>query len=227
MKLFGIDTTTKFLSIGVLDGSKIYEYNLELGRSLSSLLAESIKRILDTLGWQASDVDYFACGLGPGSFTGTRIGLAAIKGLGFSADRPIVGISSLDIIAQNVNFSHNQTHAYAAVIIDAKRNLVYGSIYKNKAAKGDRVTPYTLKPLDEFLKQIKPDTVILGDALALYKEKILKVIRGARILEKDYWYPTGRSIVSLALEKIKKHKINNAFNIKPIYLYPKECQIKK
>lgn len=100
MKILGIDTTTKFLSLGICDnanpvrntayvdkhnkisnGAKIYEYNLEVGRRLSSLLAPTLKRVLDTLGWRIDDIDYFACGLGPGSFTGVRVGLATIKGL--------------------------------------------------------------------------------------------------------------------------------------------------
>ena len=67
----------------------------------------------------------------------------------------------------------------------------------------------------------------MGDALDLYKDKILKNVSGAVILDKDYWYPDGHSIISLALEKIKNRMFNTSFDISPIYLYPKECQIKK
>ena len=69
MRILGIDTATKFLSLGVYNNGKIYEYNLELGTGLSLWLVATIKRVLDVLGWQASSIDYFACGLGPGSFT--------------------------------------------------------------------------------------------------------------------------------------------------------------
>jgi tRNA threonylcarbamoyladenosine biosynthesis protein TsaB len=226
MKILGIDTSTKFLSIGILDNAKIYEYNLELGRRHSSLLAVSIKRVLDALSWSPGDIDYFACGLGPGSFTGVRIGLAAIKGLGFALKKPLLGVSTLDIIAQNARLA-DKTEASVVVALDAKRNLIYCSVYKNKGDALQRVAPYALVTLDEFFKKIKPHSIVLGDALALYKDQILKNIRGVRILEKDYWYPCGRNIVSLALEKIKKKKIDNVFDIKPIYLYPKECQIRK
>jgi len=226
MKILGIDTSTKFLSIGILDNAKIYEYNLELGRKHSSLLAVSIKRVLDALGWRGSDVDYFACGLGPGSFTGVRIGLSAIKGLGWALKKPLVGISTLDILAQNARLA-DKRHVSVVPALDAKRSFIYCSVYKNKEGPLERTMPYALVTLDEFFKKIKPNSIVLGDALTLYKDQILKNIRGTRILEKDYWYPVGRSIVSLALEKIKKNKIDNVFSIKPIYLYPKECQIKK
>lgn len=226
MKILGIDTSTKFLSIGILDNTKIYEYNLELDRRHSSLLAVSIKRVLDALGWSPGDIDYFACGLGPGSFTGVRIGLSAIKGLGFALKKPLVGISSLDILARNARLA-DKTQASVVVALDAKRNLIYSSVYKYKGDTLERAAPYALVTLDEFFKKIKPSSIILGDALALYKDQILKNTRGARILEKDYWYPAGRNIVNLALERIKNKKIDDVFDIKPIYLYPKECQIKR
>src|SRR3990167_8720388 len=101
MKILGIDTSTKFLSLGISEDDKIYEYNLELGRQMSDLLSPTIKKVLDALGWRINDIDYFACGLGPGSFTGMRVGIATVKGLAFSLNKPVVGISTLDILARN------------------------------------------------------------------------------------------------------------------------------
>lgn len=227
MKILGIDTSTKFLSIGILDEAKIYEYNIELGRKHSSLLAVSLKRILDSLGWKAADIDYFACGLGPGSFTGTRIGLAAIKGLGFAAGKPVIGVSSLDIIARNAKSCLDKNYSYVVAAVDARRNLVYAGIYKNKSGNLKLALPYMLVSFDALSKKIRPNSVILGDAILLYKDKILKGVSAGRILEQDYWYPAGRSIIAIALEKIKNRKASDAFKIKPLYLYPKECQIKK
>jgi tRNA threonylcarbamoyladenosine biosynthesis protein TsaB len=227
MRILGIDTSTKFLSIGVLDNSSIYEYNLELDRRHSSLLAPSIQRVLDALGWKASCVDYFACGLGPGSFTGVRIGLSAIKGLGFALKKPLIGIPTLDILARNVKLTDNRSYAFVVPVLDAKRGLVYCSVYRNKEGSLKRVAPYTLATLDELYKKIKPNSILLGDALSLYKEQILKNTKRTALLDKDYWYPCGRHIVILAQERIRENKIDNLFKIKPIYLYPKECQIKK
>lgn len=221
MKILGIDTSTKFLCLGIYDSNKIYEYTLEVGRGLSSLLALTIKRILDSLGWQAEDIDYFACGLGPGSFTGLRTGAATIKGMGFAVNKPIIGISSLDILARNAGNAEGPV----IPVIDAKRNLIYCSIYKNKGFT--RIKPYMLLNEEKLFKSIKMSSSFLGDAIGLYKEKILANTKGAIILEKDLWYPKPRNIIKIALERIKAKKLNNAFSIKPIYLYPKECQIKQ
>ena len=225
MKILGIDTTTRFLCLGIYNDNKVYEYNLDLGRRLSSFVTPTIKRVLDALGWQIKDIDYFACGLGPGSFTGMRVGIATIKGLAFSLNKPVVGISTLDILARNAGI----TGAYVIPIVDARRNLIYCSIYRNKFGKLTRIKPYMLLTIDEFLEKtkLKDNAVILGDAISLYKQKILMHMKNVTVLDKDYWYPGGRNIINLAIERINSEKVNSASWIKPVYLYPKECQIRK
>ncbi len=222
MRLLGIDTSTKFLCLGAYDGSGVFEYNMEVGRQLSSLLVVTIERLLDVLGWQAKDIDFFACGLGPGSFTGMRTGISAIKGFSFALKKPVIGISTLDILAQGVGSSQKPI----ITMIDAKRELIYCGIYKNTDGRLRRVRPYMLLGLKELLKLASPGSVILGDALNLYKQDIIKNIKGARILDKDYWFPRPHSMIELALGRIKEKRYDNAFNLKPIYLYPKECQIR-
>ena len=224
MKILGIDTATRFLCLGIYNDNKIYEYRLELGRRLSALITPTIKRVLDALGWQINDIDYFACGLGPGSFTGMRIGIATVKGLAFSLNKPVVGISTLDILARNAGI----TGAYVIPVVDARRNLIYCSIYRNKLGQSARIKPYMLLTIDEFFKktEIKGNAVILGDAINLYKQKILMHMNNVTVLDKDYWYPSGCNIINLARERINSKKVDSASRIKPVYLYPKECQIK-
>ena len=158
MKILGIDTTTKMLCVGVYDDGKACEYNVELGRKHSALVVTTVKRVLDALRWQAKDLDYFVCGAGPGSFTGVRIGAAAIKGLAWSLKKPIVSVSSLDILAGNAPCEGTIVPA-----IDAKRGLIYSSIYENRNGKLKRLAPYMLLPAEEFLKKIKPGSVISTD----------------------------------------------------------------
>lgn len=222
MKILGIDTVTKFLCIGIYDGTKAYEYNLEVGTRLSSLLGITIKRIFGALNWKIDDIDYFACGIGPGSFTGIRIGMATIKGLAWSLKKPILSIPSLDILAKNAGL----TDRYIIPMVDAKRNLIYCSIYKIKNNTLKRISPYMLLSEKDFFKKIRHNAVIFGDAVSLYKEKIQSLVTAATILDTDCWYPKGHNIIELARGLIKSKKFNDAFNIKPIYLYPKECQIK-
>ena len=149
MKILALDTTTKFLCLGLYDNGKVYEYNLKAGTLLSSLLGITLKRVLDALGWKVSDIDYFACGLGPGSFTGIRVGMSAIKGLAFSVNKPVVGVPTLDILAANAA----KRKGYISPVVDAKRKLIYTATYKQDRGKLKRVSAYRLLGIDEFLKK--------------------------------------------------------------------------
>ncbi|MCM8800612.1 MAG: tRNA (adenosine(37)-N6)-threonylcarbamoyltransferase complex dimerization subunit type 1 TsaB [Candidatus Omnitrophica bacterium] len=223
MKILGIDTSSNFLCVGIAEDDKICEYNLELAKQNSNILIPTIKRILEVLGWDISEIDYLACGLGPGSFTGIRVGLSTIKGMAWALNKPIIGISSLEILARNVKIDSG----FIMPIIDAKRNLVYTTIYKIKNTCIRRISPYMLLDEESLLKKIKKNTILLGDGLNLYnRRKLFSSAKGIIILDKDYWYLKGFSIILSAKDKIDKGELSNPFDIKPIYLYPKECQIK-
>lgn len=223
MKILAIDTTTKIMCIGLFDGEKIYEYSMKLGPLQSDLLVPAIKRLVDALKWRMQEIDYFACGLGPGSFTGIRVGLSAIKGFAWSLNKPVAGISTLELMARNAA----EFPGMIMPAVDAKRNLVYCAVFTFTRGKVKRLMPDQLIGKEEFIKKIKPNSVIFGDALDLYKQDILRRAKNPLLLEQDYWYPQGHNLVYAALEMIKAKKTKNAFNIKPIYLYPDECQIRK
>lgn len=225
MRILGIDTTTRFLSLGIYDRGRICEYNVDLERRHSKLLVVVIKRALAGIGLDIRDIGYFACGIGPGSFTGIRVGVAAMKGFSFALHKPLIGISTLDILARNANLQAGQKTVIPS--IDAKRGLIYCSAYKSKNGVLKKVMPYMLLTEDEFIAKVPAGSVILGDAIALYKEKITRKIKGAVILEKDYWFPQGRKVIELALERIRDVQFDDPLDLKPVYLYPKECQIRK
>ncbi|KPK97297.1 MAG: hypothetical protein AMJ95_09785 [Omnitrophica WOR_2 bacterium SM23_72] len=222
MNLLAIDTSTKYLCLGMSQGARVFSYNLEVEKKLSALLTVTIQRALEAAGLKLEDVDYFACGLGPGSFTGLRTGVAAIKGLSWALKKDVLGIPSLDIIARNAG----TTDRPIAVIVDAKRNLLYCGFFKNEDGCLKRIKPYMLLSQEEFFKKVSAGSFILGDGVGLYQEALIRHVRGATLLDKDAWYPKPHHLVALALERFKDKKLNNTFDIKPIYLYPKECQIR-
>ncbi|MDD5120604.1 MAG: tRNA (adenosine(37)-N6)-threonylcarbamoyltransferase complex dimerization subunit type 1 TsaB [Candidatus Omnitrophica bacterium] len=222
MKILAIDTSTKNLCLGLYAEGKIYEYSLGLGRSLSSLLVPTIQRVADAAGLEISDIDLFGCGLGPGSFTGLRIGLATIKGLSIVRNKPVIGVSSLDILAKNAELKGRPIVA----AVDARRGLIYCSCYKYEKDILKRKSQYFLLNLEEFIKKFRIKPVILGDAAALYRDKMLASIKGATVLDKDYWQLRTHNLMAIMLQKAKVKQFSSALNVKPIYLYPKECQIR-
>lgn len=218
MKILAIDTSSKFLSIALGDGKDtIKEENYLLDRRHSSLLIPKIKEMLDGSGLSINKINTFVCGLGPGSFTGLRIGVSAVKGLGLALKKPCIGIASIDAIALNAD------SGMIVPIIDAKRENVYSAIYEKKNGRIIRKTDYLLIKVDKLLKKVKKDAIFLGDGISIYKDKIGRGI----FLEEKYWYPKAGNLIKLALPKIKRTKKCDLAKLEPIYLYPKDCQVKK
>jgi len=222
MKILAIDTTTEFLSLGIYDNGKVCEYNLKTGHGLSQLLAPTVKRVSCAMNLKLADIDYFAAGCGPGSFTGIRLGLSFIKGLGFSLNKPLIAEVTLDIMAMNCPLTDRKIVAS----IDAKRGLVYTCIYKYKNGKLIKLTPYLLITKDQFLEKIDAYSVILGDFLNICRDDIVRKTGKAVFLDKDLWYPKAHNIITLALERLGNKKLLKGLKFKPVYLYPKECQIR-
>ena len=225
MKILGLDTSTKFLCIGVFDGLKIYEYRLNLGIGHDVFLIEHIRRVLMALRIKLKDLDYLAVGIGPGSFTGLRIGLSTIKGLGLVINKKIIGISTLDIIAYNA--LESDRGLYICPILDARRGFLYTTLYKKDNLSLKRLFPYRLLRIKDLVKMTPKGTVFLGDGLNLYKQTIMLKVKNSVILDEEFFLPKATNIIRLALEYIKENRFIELNKLKPIYLYPKECQIQK
>ncbi|MBN2830836.1 MAG: tRNA (adenosine(37)-N6)-threonylcarbamoyltransferase complex dimerization subunit type 1 TsaB [Candidatus Omnitrophica bacterium] len=223
MRILAIDTTTNFLTLGVYSKGKVFEYNLKTGHKLSQLLAPAIKSVLCALSLKLSDMDYFAAGCGPGSFTGIRLGLSMIKGFSLALNKPAIGESTLDILAMNSPVTSRKI----IPAIDAKRGLVYSCTYKYNNGRLKKITPYALIPKDEFIKKINSPSIIFGDALDIYRDDIVRKTLHASFLDKDAWYPKAHNLITLVFERAGKDKKAASFKLNPVYLYPKECQIKK
>ena len=128
----------------------------------------------------------------------------------------------MDILAKNAPHEN----ALIVTALDARRGLIYCSSYKNERGALKRKSEYALLSLEEFIKKFKKGPVILGDAVSVYGDKFLSAIKGARLLDKDYWFPETHNLMTLALEKARTGRSSSVLTVKPIYLYPKECQIK-
>jgi len=145
-----------------------------------------------------------------------------MKGLAWALKKPLVGIPTLDILAMNAP----RGTGFCMPIVDAKRGLLYSSLYRLTAQGIKRVMPYMLLSETEIIKKVKPRTVFLGDGITLHAEAVSCALRGARILDKDYWFPQGKNIIELAMQKIKEGEGADPFKVLPLYLYPKECQVR-
>jgi len=129
MKLLAIDTATEACSVAIwLDGQIIETYEVA-GREHSARLPLMVPSLLSKAGLVFSQLDGLVCGVGPGSFAGVRIGVSYVKGLALGLDLPVVGVTSLAMLAQRVIAKAPSYTVMAA--IDARMNEVYFGVYKS------------------------------------------------------------------------------------------------
>ena len=231
MKILAVDTSTKHLSLAVTEGDRILStHNVRPKKDLSLTITFDIEHALRKANLVLHDLDGFAIGLGPGSFTSLRVGLSMMKAFIMVTGKPVVGISSLDVIAMNIT-AHQPTQI--CVINDARRNLLYSAIYEKKDTGLTRKSEYLLKPVDEILVLLKDEVVFVGDGIQLYKDHILTKAQewGNRYtprFETDkHWLPYAKELARLGYQRFLRGETDKVDTLSPLYLYPEDCQVHK
>jgi tRNA threonylcarbamoyl adenosine modification protein YeaZ len=220
--VLGIDTSTYALSIGLVEGDKvIFDYYVNTDRYQAERVQEIINQIMDELHINLKDISGFACSSGPGSFTGLRVGLAALKGLSVSLKRPLVGVNTLDALAYSMHFSR-----YKIIpMIDAKRGEIYTSIYEGNPPLQKK--DYIAVNPEEFLKTLQGDCVFLGNGVRIYLQTIKRILgESAHFVKPNIDSPKGSCIAFLGSKKIEGG-IDEIETIEPLYIHSPRIGRKK
>ena len=221
MKFLSVDTSTRYSVVALSDEEGlIYGSRRLFEKGRSDGLIVLITRCLQKAKTKIEKIDYFGIGVGPGSFTGLRIGLSTVKAFSFALHKPCLVFSSLDAIAFNEAAVNKKK---LCVIVDAKRSNVYCRFYKMDTQK--RTSPDLLLSLAALEKRIEADTAICGDGLPLYKREIQKRPDVQSIPEK-FWYPTPASLSRLTQEAYETNKSVDCFKLSAVYLYERDCQVR-
>ena len=224
MKVLSVDTSSLVATCAVVDEEKVLgEYTLNQDMTHSERLIPMIKVVMDSLGLEPKDIDLFAAASGPGSFTGLRIGLATIKGLAHVADKPVLGISTLEALAFNIPWGE-----VVIPIMDARRDRVFTGIYSWENGELVDVLKPTILEIDELLDFIDAnyeEVMFNGDGTNVFKERIVN-----RLGEKALFAPISSnmakasSVGELALLKWKEGNKDNYFELVPDYLRESQAQ---
>ena len=186
-------------------------------------LPDAVKRVLTAAQTDLEHVDAIAVDLGPGSFTGLRIGLAFVKALAFSAKKVVVGVPSLDVLAANAPFSPG----LIAPLLDAKQKNVYAALYQMDAGRPVKRSDYFLGPIDQWLPRVTSATLFLGDGCALYRDRIIEQLGdNARFAPTDLWLPRAAALARLARARLAEGNQEDPSRLVPLYLYPLDCSVR-
>ncbi|HZU69363.1 MAG TPA: tRNA (adenosine(37)-N6)-threonylcarbamoyltransferase complex dimerization subunit type 1 TsaB [Ktedonobacteraceae bacterium] len=166
MLLLALDTSTRQASVALCSEDTLFgEYTWQVGNNHSVELLERIQRLLAECGNTMQDIDGVAVATGPGSFNGLRVAVASAKALAFALQRPLVGVSTLDIIAAQ----QQQWHGPICSILDAGRSEVYAACYLFDAMDQDGEIIYQMRRLSDYLLLTPQDlSAYLKDQLSAW-----------------------------------------------------------
>ncbi len=234
MKILALDTSSKYISAAIADGAGgkiIASVHKEADQMQCERLLPEIDKLLKKVKLKIDDINVIIFSKGPGLLTSLRIGAAAVKGLAFTRKIRIVGVPTLDVISAGCSpagdASQPQFSSLIVPIVDARRGNVYCSIYSRKWGKLSRKMKYSVIPVAELLKHIKGDTIFTGDGLAAYAQYIRDNFKyKAEFAPEKYWYPRAEVVLELGLGLIKKKKFEDTDKFTPLYVYPKDVQVR-
>jgi len=224
-----IDTATQQLGVAVVDSDPaglhqlLSSYIVVGGNPHSVELPNAVARVLQTAKTSLDALEGIVVDIGPGSFTGLRIGLAFVKAVAFASKKPVVGIPSLDVLAAQASLSGSTA---VCPILDAKRQNIYGALYAVADGFPAKRSDYLLGPIEELLKLVDGEAVFLGDGCAMYRDRIVAKVPTARFTAPELWLPNPMTLARLGIRRFAQGQQDDPASLVPLYLYAQTCQVR-
>jgi len=213
MRILAIETATPVASVALLERDRLVREVIEsVPRRHLEWLAPSIARLLGELGWQPADVEAVAVSIGPGSFTGLRIGVATAAAWARARDVPIVAASTLETVAEGVD-----AHGLICPVLDARRGEVAAALFERNGTLR-RVLDDLVGPVEVLLSRLPRDRAVVfaGDAIAHHGE----ALRGhpkAVFAPQDQWIPRAAMAGRLAWRRLSRGDRDDPYRLRPVY----------
>ncbi len=218
MILLGLDSSSKAATAAVLrDGELLCEYTQNQDKTQSVKMLPMIEKMLSDVELSLSDIDIFVCGVGPGSFTGVRIGVATARGLSESLGKDTVSVTSLEILAHNVSGDLG----YVIALLSAREDECYAAVYHN----GDEIVPpcvMTLLELAEYAKE--KDVLFVGEGAIEHKDALLELVPHARFAKGKQNMISAASAVEIGARKAEEGNVAGSDGLIPLYLRKSQAE---
>ena len=218
MKILAFDGTAKAASVAVCENEKpLAYYTVDNGLTQSELLLPMAENLLSSLKLSFSDIDIFATSVGPGSFTGVRIGVSLIKGLAFGRKAPCIAVSTLEALAENLV----PLKGVLVPCMDARRNQVYSATFRSDGENIERLTEDRAISLDELADELlKFDEPIYlsGDGYSVAQRALLA--KGVKLSETPELLilENGVSVARVAYKMYERGEYVTDTELSPTYL---------
>jgi tRNA threonylcarbamoyladenosine biosynthesis protein TsaB len=236
MKILAIETSTLLGGVAATDDSSglIAEVRFNVKSTHSERLMTEIDHVLKGSGLQISDIDAFAVSIGPGSFTGLRIGVSTVKGFSYATGKPIVTVPTLEVLAWNFPFSRYPV----CTMLDARKKEVYAALFRWVAGGFDRLIGETSTTVGMLLEEIEAGEgkgdrgflekiIFAGEGALIYRKKITDALgKRAIFAPVDKMVPSPSVTASLGCRKALREEFSEPVGLVPFYIRRSEAEIK-
>lgn len=227
MKILAIDTSSKICSVSILEDNKvIIEKNSDDEKTHSQKLMPLVKNIFDESKFSLDDINLIACCIGPGSFTGIRIGVSTAKAFADAKNIPVVGVTSLESLAYNVT-----TPGYIVSLIDAKNSNVYYSLYElSKTNTYSLIGNFVADNINNIISLLKNNNIdnsrliFIGDGAMIHKELIQNNFPESSFASESKNNQSSISIGKSGFDKFNLNLSGNSDSLAPIYLKKSQAE---
>jgi tRNA threonylcarbamoyladenosine biosynthesis protein TsaB len=227
VRLLAVETSTLTGAVALLEsGGMVAESRVSVAVTHGERLMAAIDGVLQAARWRLADVEAFAVALGPGSFTGLRIGVSTVKSLAFATGKPVAGVPTLDALAWTMPYC-----AYSVCpILDAKKDEVYTALYRTLEGRLElldaprAVAPRTLA--EELRATTEGPVVFLGDGVAAFAPVLAGVLgTRARMAPAALRLPSAVTVGELAGAALARGEAADPAGLVPLYLRPSEAEL--
>jgi tRNA threonylcarbamoyladenosine biosynthesis protein TsaB len=218
VRLLAVETSTLAGGVALLEDERLRgEYLLDVRATHSERLMPAIDRLLADAGWTAADLTGLAVAVGPGSFTGLRIGLSAVKGLALALDIPVAAVPTLDALAATLPFAMFPV----CPVLDARKGEVYASRYRWDGAAMRREWEYLALPPAVLAARLDEPVILLGDGAGAVSSVHARQAPPHRRLA------SPAAVAVLGSTQLASGRRVSAAELVPIYLRPSEAELKR
>ncbi|MCS7303779.1 MAG: tRNA (adenosine(37)-N6)-threonylcarbamoyltransferase complex dimerization subunit type 1 TsaB [Thermoguttaceae bacterium] len=212
MRLLALETTELLGTVAAWqDNHLVLEVQLPEGQRSAASLVPSIGRLLAQVGWQPQQVDVVGVSIGPGSFTGLRVGLTVAKTFAYCVQAAIIAVNTLEAIAAGVPAQMQPV----AIAIDAQRGDAAVAVFGHDADGWPvPLADWQVVPFSEWLETLDPGTWLAGPMLRKYKDPIPKKLQ---VVPAQYWAPRAAQVARLAARRFQQGHQDDLWRILPLY----------
>lgn len=220
-----MDTATP--QVGVALGSEeglLGQVRLARGRRHAEQLVPAVQFVLEQSGVAAGDLAAIAVGVGPGLFTGLRVGVTTAKVMAQALEIPVVPVPSLDLVAYPVRFSDR----LVAAVCDARRGEVYYALYRPVPGGVQRTGDYRVGEPDGVAAELVAtgkDLLLVGDGAELHRRVLEEQLDRAEFASTSFAYPSPSALVELACSRYRREEFVRPAEVEPLYLRKSDAEI--